>query len=252
MFPFVVLFIALFAALFLMSQTDILKSANTILSDWLNRASSTMSTGSMPEPTIASFATQESLEAPSLSFASATPVLTQAPSPTRTPMPTPTVTPDAASDDEITQEIESMIHIFVNRERTERGLNELSVDPELGLIARKHSEDMAQNRYFSHDSPSGDGPDERAIESGYRCSGGYYVGLGENIYQGWLYSSVSYGFGGTQYDWLTPLEIATNAVTGWMDSPGHRKNILDASYVRSGVGVAVSVEGEVLFTQNFC
>ena len=145
-----------------------------------------------------------------------------------------------------------MVHIFVNHERTERGLNELSMDPELGLIARKHSEDMAQNRYFSHDSPNGDGPDERAAEAGYRCSGGYYIGLGENIYQGWLYSSVSYGYGGTQYDWLTPLEIATDAVAGWMDSPGHRENILDASYVRTGVGVAVSDEGEVLFTQNFC
>ncbi len=145
-----------------------------------------------------------------------------------------------------------MVHLFVNQERKERGLNELKLDSELGLIARKHSVDMAQKGYFSHDSLNGDGPDERASKSGYHCSGGYYVGLAENIYQGWLYSSVSYGSGGTQYDWLTPLEIATNAVFGWMDSPGHRGNILDPSYVRSGVGVTVSEDAKVLFTQNFC
>ena len=177
---------------------------------------------------------------------------TQTPVPTHTPKPTPTETPATTSMDDTIEEIEIMVHIFVNNERKERGLKELELDSELGPIARKHSVDMAQKGYFSHDSLNGDGPTERAAKAGYHCSGGYYIGLAENIYQGWLYSSVSYGTGGTQYDWLTPLEIAANPVFGWMDSPGHRANILDTLSVRSGVGVAVSNQGKVLFTQNFC
>ena len=250
--PFVVLLIIVFVVFALVSQIDIMNSALETLNGWSSRAPSVVSTGSILEPTIESFATRESLEAPSVQLDPATRLLTQTPFPTRTPKLTPIVMSDVVEADKISQEIETMVHIFVNYERSENGLNELKWDPELGLIARKHSVDMAQKGYFSHDSLNGDGPTDRAVKAGYHCSGGYYIGLAENIYQGWLYSSVSYGFGGMQHDWLTPIQIATNAVAGWMDSPGHRGNILDASYARSGVGVAVSEEGEVLFTQNFC
>ena len=56
----------------------------------------------------------------------------------------------------------------------------------------------------------------------------------------------------TPYNLYSPEEIAQNAVSGWMSSPGHRQNILDSSYDRAGVGIAIADDGKVLFTQNFC
>ena len=74
----------------------------------------------------------------------------------------------------------------------------------------------------------------------------------ENIYLGWLYGATTF-FGPVGVkDYLTPHEIAEGAADGWMDSPGHRENILSPRYNRVGTGVAVSDDESVLITQNFC
>ena len=54
------------------------------------------------------------------------------------------------------------------------------------------------------------------------------------------------------YNWFTLEGLAQKAVNGWMNSKGHRENILKASYDRTGIGVAVAEDGKVYFTQNFC
>jgi uncharacterized protein YkwD len=51
---------------------------------------------------------------------------------------------------------------------------------------------------------------------------------------------------------MTMEEIASQVVNGWMNSPGHRENILNARYDREGIGIAVSSDGKVYVTQNFC
>ena len=77
-------------------------------------------------------------------------------------------------------------------------------------------------------------------------------GLAENIYQNNLYDSVTYYNGIPSYDWNTQEEIAQSTVEGWMDSPGHRKNILTSSYDREGIGVAIATNDKVYITQDFC
>ncbi len=54
------------------------------------------------------------------------------------------------------------------------------------------------------------------------------------------------------YDWLTNEEIAFIAVDGWMNSEGHRKNILNSNFDREGIGVYIDSEDRVYVTQNFC
>ena len=90
---------------------------------------------------------------------------------------------------------------------------------------------------------------------GYGASGmvsGWAYGLAENIHQRWLYSSITYINGLPSYNWNTQKDIAVTAVKGWMESLGHRKNILTASYDRTGIGVAIAENGKIYITQNSC
>ena len=153
-------------------------------------------------------------------------------------------------------ELELQIHKLVNEERQKNGLNSLNWDNKLADIARKHSQDMAQNNFFSHDNLIGQDPTERGRLAGYYCRkdfGSYYTeGIAENIFQNNLYDSVTYYNGIPSYDWNTQEEIAKSTVSGWMTSPGHRENILTATYDKEGIGVAISSDDEVLITQDFC
>jgi uncharacterized protein YkwD len=56
----------------------------------------------------------------------------------------------------------------------------------------------------------------------------------------------------TVYDWNSLEQIARSTVSGWMKSPGHRKNILQPFWKTEGIGIAVSPDDKVLITQNFC
>lgn len=152
--------------------------------------------------------------------------------------------------------IEYKIHELVNQERAKNGLRPLLLDSELGNIAEKHSLDMAENSYFSHDNLKGQGPTERAKNGKYSCFkdlGEYYIdGIAENIFQNNLYDSVTYIYGLPVYDWNYEEEIAKTTVDGWMDSPGHRKNILTSYYEKEGIGIGISEDDKVYITQNFC
>jgi len=155
------------------------------------------------------------------------------------------------------ESIEKAIHRLVNQERAQRGLRALRYDPGLAAIARAHSRDMAENQFFNHVNLRGQDPSARAARAGYPLAnpetGGY--GVGENIYQGYTHEGVAVfieaGERRVVYRWLTPEQAAREAVEGWMNSPGHRRNLLNAEYVQQGIGVAVDPETEKLFvTQN--
>jgi len=105
---------------------------------------------------------------------------------------------------------------LVNAERTSRGLAPLIDNAPLALAAQGHATDMATQRYFSHVSADGRTFDVRMRNAGY--AGGY---LAENIAWGGSYLG-------------TPRRI----VGGWMNSAGHRANILNGALRDSGVGVA--------------
>jgi uncharacterized protein YkwD len=157
---------------------------------------------------------------------------------------------DPKSQIDIT-ELEMKIHRLVNHERTSRGLRSLSYDDRIADIARAHSQDMVDRNFFDHENPSGEDPTVRGNEAGYSCRkdyGSYYTyGLAENIAMTPVHSNVM-GCGST-----TSLDgLAECIVDGWMTSPGHRENILTATYTMEGLGVAYSGDDEAYSTQNFC
>ena len=153
-------------------------------------------------------------------------------------------------------DLEKRVHTLVNKERTNRKLAALQYDDKLAKIARAHSQDMARRNFFNHVNPDGKDPTARGEAAGYTCrkvSGNLVtVGLGENLFQGNLYSRVRTR--GTQktYDWNSAGEIASEGLTGWMNSPGHRRNILEENYVKTGIGIAIARDDKVYITQVFC
>ena len=145
---------------------------------------------------------------------------------------------------------------LVNEQRAVNGLASLAVDPALAALALNHSTDMATNNYFSHTDLTGEDPTARGNASGIFCIkdyGSYYTyGVAENIFQNNLYTSVTDTNGVYSYAWNTQEEIAQSTVTGWMNSTGHRKNILTSTYGREGIGIAIASDDKVYITEDFC
>ena len=104
---------------------------------------------------------------------------------------------------------------LVNEIRAENGLKALTYDWELSRVARYKSQDMKDNGYFSHTSPVYGTPFQMIKNFGIS-----YRSAGENIAKGYS----------------TPQAV----VNGWMNSSGHRANILNANYTHIGVGYVAS------------
>ena len=142
---------------------------------------------------------------------------------------------------------------MVNEERSDP----LDWDPKLAAIARSHSADMAGQDFFSHTNLRGQSPSDRGSSVGYDCRkdyGSYYTyGLAENIYYSSLYGRYWTVAGKiVRKDYHEIQELADLVVDGWMDSPGHRENILEDSYDVEGIGAAIDANEQVYITQNFC
>jgi uncharacterized protein YkwD len=108
---------------------------------------------------------------------------------------------------------------LVNQERTKRGLRPLRINRWLGKAAKRHARDMVRRDYFSHDTAGGGDFVSRIRRAGYRGRT-----LGEDL---------AWGSG--------TLGTAREIVRSWMNSPGHRANILSRSFREMGVGVATGV-----------
>ena len=145
-------------------------------------------------------------------------------------------------------DVEHQIHESVNVERRANDREPLNWDDALGALARAHSEDMATRGYFKHVNPEGQTPMKRLEQAGYtNCRL-----VGENIFQNNLYSRAITEKKRTTYDWNSMEKIAATTVKGWTDSADHRQNILQSSYTKSGVGVAIAPDDKVYITQIFC
>lgn len=207
------------------------------------------------------------VSSPSAAPGPVTPVPVSPAPPGATPAPaaagaTPSfpVPPGPAPGDPYTitpSDLAARIHDLINRQRAENGLGALGSDPALAAIALGHSVDMAAGSYFAHVDPRGRDPTARGVAAGYTCRkdyGSYYTyGIAENIFQNNRYSSVTYFSDGRyEYDWNSPEEIAETTVGGWMNSTGHRKNILTAAFDREGIGVAIAADDKVYITEDFC
>jgi uncharacterized protein YkwD len=129
-----------------------------------------------------------------------------------------------------TYELERIIFDLINEKRAENGLPELKWSEEVAKVARLHSQNMANSKFFSHQGLDGLRVDDRAYSLGVKR----WQSIGENI-------ASNRGFG-------SPTEVAVDA---WMRSPGHRGNILNNLWQETGIGVAVDNDGKYYFTQVF-
>jgi len=149
------------------------------------------------------------------------------------------------------------LHTQINKVRSKHGLSALAWSDALTRIAANHSRDMADRNYLDHDSPEGNGFTHRYQHGGFSCE--IHVGMvvyagAENIALSHLYNSMTTENGVAHYNWNSAQEIAQRTVDGWMNSPGHRKNILVPYWRREGIGIEIerSPGSKIYITQNFC
>jgi uncharacterized protein YkwD len=138
------------------------------------------------------------------------------PTPSRPAAPANTL---AAFEDEVLA--------LTNAERAKVGCAALRLNTALRTAARNHSTDMARNNYFSHTGRNGSSPGDRMRAAGYDTSRGW----AENIAAGYR----------------TPAAV----MDGWMNSTGHRNNILNCNLRALGVGAARVGTGQIYWTQAF-
>ncbi|MEM8529237.1 MAG: CAP domain-containing protein [Chloroflexota bacterium] len=127
-------------------------------------------------------------------------------------------------------EFEQMAIALTNQYRQANGcLSTLTMVPELVAAARGHSADMAENNYFSHNSQNGDLPWDRMKKAGYTD----FQSAGENIAAGYI----------------TPEEV----IEAWINSPGHRENMLNCTYNEIGIGYVYDEDSTFrhYWTQDF-
>ncbi len=167
---------------------------------------------------------------------------TASPSRSRHPAPRPTMsapapTPDRAATEPAGTEhrrpapsggVTTQVVTLTNAERAKAGCGPLAVNATLTAVAQAHSQDMATNNYFDHNSQDGRTPFDRMTAAGYR-----YSTAAENIAAGQR----------------TPQDV----MTAWMNSPGHRANILNCALKQIGVGYATGSSSQygVYWTQDF-
>ncbi|MEE1752981.1 CAP domain-containing protein [Streptomyces sp. SP18CS02] len=114
---------------------------------------------------------------------------------------------------------------LANAERAKAGCSPLRINNRLQAAAQAHANDMSARNYYEHNSPDGRDAGDRMESAGYE-----WRTWGENIHRG--------------------PDDPTGAVRDWMDSPGHRENILNCSFRDIGVGVNLNSNGP-WWVQNF-
>lgn len=149
-----------------------------------------------------------------------------APAPTPAPESTKPVTNNNTTVSSSNLTYEQKVVELVNVERQKAGLPALTMDSAISNVARTKSKDMATNNYFAHQSPTYGSAGDMLKQFGIKWSA-----WGENIAAG-----------------QTTPEIVVNA---WMNSEGHRANILSSNFSKIGVGYVTSSSGRPYWTQMF-
>ena len=151
-----------------------------------------------------------------------------------TTAPTPTPTPTKETPGKTTtapnltenNKLEKEVVVLVNKERAKQGLAPLKDNSQLSNVARTKSEDMVAKNYFSHTSPTYGSPFDMMKKFGIT-----YTSAGENIAMG--------------------QQTAASVMSSWMNSSGHKANILSKNFTEIGVGVAKDKSGSIYWTQQF-
>lgn len=149
--------------------------------------------------------------------------------------PTPVTPPDSGNSGETGTETQPTttaeayakeVLDLVNEERAAAGLSALTLSDDLTYAATLKSKDMVKNNYFSHTSPTYGSPFDLISSLGIK-----YSYAGENIAMGYQ----------------TPAVV----MNAWMNSSGHKANILNANYTQMGLGYVVNSSGQPYWTQLF-
>jgi uncharacterized YkwD family protein len=122
--------------------------------------------------------------------------------------------------------IETQVVKLVNVQRTRRGVAALTQNYSLSNLARRKAQDMIDKRYFSHYSPTYGSPFDMMKRYGFK-----FIAAGENIAMG--------------------QRTAQEVMNSWMNSSGHRANILNPNYTQIGVGLAIDRSGRNYWVQMF-
>lgn len=134
------------------------------------------------------------------------------------------------AEDELASAARRVVEL-TNEVRVNSGLLPLKWNDTLAAAAIGHARDMADRGYFSHNSPEGSAPSDRARAAGYSTYGGDHIYVGENLARGYA--------------------DPDSTLAAWMVSPGHRQNVLWPQYREIGVGVAVRENGSLYWAQLF-
>lgn len=148
----------------------------------------------------------------------------------------------------------------INAERSERGLDSLIWNDTLAVVARAHSERMADADFFAHTDPDHGSPTERARERGYRCIRQFdertFTGLSENILYLSAYHGIHHAIRGRDTTstilWHDGQTLVQRIVDLWMNSPSHRRNILTEHLRYAGVGLYIDPRHRLYATHEFC
>lgn len=120
---------------------------------------------------------------------------------------------------------EQEVFKLVNQQRTNNGLQALKIDNEVQKVARIKAQDMVNNNYFSHNSPTYGSPFDmlNSFKVSYKTAGENIAGNSSN----------------------------SAAVTAWMNSPGHKANILNGNFNYTGIGVVTGSKYGKIYVQMF-
>jgi len=185
----------------------------------------TESTELAPGPTDVPAAPPAPTEAPPV----ATPVPPTAVPPRVPPTPAPTQAPAPPASVAL-HPLEQAMFAGHNAQRSGAGLPGFTLDARLTQVARQRAQDMATRNYFSHTSPSGETAFTILDQIGYA-----YQLAGENIAR-------------NNYPDSDTVQVS---MTGFMNSPSHRGNILEPAFRRIGIGVAFAPDGMKYFAVTF-
>lgn len=145
--------------------------------------------------------------------------------PTAKPTAAPTAPPSTQSPSSVSA-FEKEVFELVNKERASNGLHTLTWADDIAAVARAHSQDMIDRKFFSHTNPDGNSPFDRLRNAGIS-----YTAAAENI----------------AYGQQTPQAV----MNAWMNSSGHRANILNSRVKEIGVGAVKASNGTIYWTQVF-
>lgn len=204
---------------------------NQALKDWLYKNYGVVVTNPNVKPEVKPPVVKPPVSKPPVTKPEAKPPVTKPeakPPVSKPPTTTPEVKPPVSQpgNDEQLAAYEKKVAELVNKERTAAGLAPLKVNLQLSQVAEKKAEDMRDKKYFSHNSPTYGSPFDMMKKFGIK-----YKTAGENIAKGQK----------------TPEAV----MKGWMNSSGHKANIMSTGFTEIGIGFVTDSKGDTYWVQMF-